>query len=232
MSCGIYKITNKENGHMYIGLSKNIERRFSDHKTKALNSKKQDDLDKVLYKAMRKYGVDNFTYEIIEECPEEQLKEREIYWIKYYNTYEDRNHYNETPGGDMPGEKSIHRGEEHGRAILTEEDVKFCRRCYAEGKRSRDIHNQYFYDKIDYDSFLKMWHGGTWKHVMPEVFKKNPHPGKYTNKDCEEIRRRFFEKKASYPFLSVRDFSKSEECYVGYGTLWKMLNTPEFYSNK
>lgn len=40
MSCGIYKITNKENGHMYIGLSKNIERRFSDHKTKALNSKK------------------------------------------------------------------------------------------------------------------------------------------------------------------------------------------------
>lgn len=98
MSCGIYKITNKINGHSYIGLSKGIEKRFSEHKSKAIHSNKKDDLDKALYRAMRKYGIDNFSYEIIEECPEEKLKEREIYWISYYNTYENREDYNETPG--------------------------------------------------------------------------------------------------------------------------------------
>ena len=79
MSCGIYKITNKINGHMYIGLSTNIEKRFQDHRNKAINSFKKEDKDKVLYKAMRKYGVDNFNYEIIKECSVDLLKEREIY---------------------------------------------------------------------------------------------------------------------------------------------------------
>lgn len=87
------------------------------------------------------------------------MKEREKYWIKYYNTYEDRNHYNETPGGDLPGKNTIHIGEDHGMAKLTEEDVKFCRQKYKEGLRSRDIHTKYFKDKINYSGFLRMWHG-------------------------------------------------------------------------
>ena len=195
MSCGIYKITNKINGHSYIGLSKDIEKRFSEHKSKAIHSNKKDDLDKALYRAMRKYGIDNFSYEIIEECPKEKLKEREIYWISYYNTYENREDYNETPGGDLPGSNTGHLGEDHGRAILTEKEVKYCRESYAEGKRSRDIYNElHLSDKMPYNSFLRMWHGKTWKHIMPEVFKYNPHPGKYTEEDCHEIRRRFFDR--------------------------------------
>lgn len=47
---------------------------------------------------------------------------------------------------------------------------------------------------MPYNSFLRMWHGKTWKHIMPEVFKYNPHPGKYTEEDCNEIRRRFFDR--------------------------------------
>lgn len=43
MSCGIYKITNKINGHSYIGLSNNIEHRFNDHKTKPFSSTRKDD---------------------------------------------------------------------------------------------------------------------------------------------------------------------------------------------
>lgn len=72
-----------------------------------------------------------------------------------------------------------------------------------------------------------MWHGTTWKHIMPEVFENNPHPGKYNQEDCSIIRERF--QKSG---LSLRKFVNTDECYVGYGTLWKMINTPEFYEGK
>jgi group I intron endonuclease len=229
ISCGIYKITNKINGHSYIGLSKNIERRFSDHKNKAFNSNKDEDKNKVLYKAFRKYGLDNFNFEIIEECSEDLLKEREIYWIKYYNTYLDKNHYNETPGGDLPGLKNVLQGEKHGMAKLTEEDIIFCRKAYQQGKRSREIWETYFYEKILYSGFLRMWHGRTWTHVMPEVFRKNPHPSKYGEKDCEIINSLWEENKNK---MSFRQFTDSELCYVGYGTAWNMINCPEKYQGK
>lgn len=226
MSCGIYKITNKINGHSYIGLSTNIEKRFKDH-VSHLNSKRKDEKNKALYNAFRKHGVENFDFEIIELCDKECLKEREIYWIKHYNTYEDKSHYNLTPGGDLPGENNVHKGEDHGMAMLTEKDVVFCRKSYQQGLRSRDIHTKYFKDKISYEGFLKMWHGQTWKHIMPKVFEKNPHRGKYNAKDRDYIREKFFESG-----LSIRAFQKSEECYVGYGTLYNMINNPHFYDNK
>lgn len=227
MTCGIYQIKNKINGHMYIGLSKNIEHRFNDHKTKPFSSNRKDDKEKVLYKAIRKYGVENFEFNILEICKEEELKNKERYWIAFYNTYKDRRHYNETPGGDLSGEKSIHRGEEHGMAKLTTEEVIFCRKSYQEGLRSRDIWNKYFSNKIPYDGFLKMWHGQTWKHIMPEVFNNNPHRGKYGEEDCKIINQRFKDSN-----LSLRAFVKSPECFVGYGTAWKMIHNPEFYEGK
>lgn len=227
MSCGIYKITNKINGHAYIGMSTNIERRFSDHKNKPFSSGREDDQNKVLYKAIRKYGVKNFSFEIIEICPKEKLKEREIYWIKYYNTYEDRNHYNETPGGDIPCKNTVHRGEEHGMAKLTEDDVRYCRECYRDGLRSRDIYEKSFSSKINWGGFKRMWHGQTWKHIMPEVFENNPHRGKYSATDRDIIVKLFQESG-----LSLNAFSKTDECFVGYGTLYKMVHNPSFYDNK
>lgn len=227
MSCGIYMIINSVNGHMYIGLSRDIEKRIKDHYSHGLNGARKDDLDKPLYKAFKKYGLDNFTWRILEECPEDKLKEREVYWIKYYNTYENREHYNETPGGDYPGYNTVHLGEDHGMTKLTTEDVIFCRKEYAKGSRSRDIYNKYFKDKINYGGFERMWHGQTWKHIMPEVFNTNPHRAKYGATDRDAIVKLFKESG-----LSLKAFSQTKECYVGYGTLWKMVNQPEFYDGK
>lgn len=213
--------------NMYIGLSKNIEQRIKEHFSHGINGKRKDDLDKPLYRAFKKYGIDNFEWNILEECSEDLLKEREIYWIKYYNTYENKEHYNETPGGDCPGRNTIHLGEEHGMAKLTTEDVIFCRNEYSKGSRSRDIHNKYFKDKINYGGFLRMWHGQTWKHIMPEVFKNNLHRAKYTEADRDIIVTLFKESG-----LSISAFSKTPQCYVGYGTLYKMIKKPEFYDGK
>ncbi len=173
---GVYKITNNINGHSYIGCSKDCEKRWSDHKTKSVNGKKKDELNKPLYLAIKKYGLSNFSFKIIGTCQENELAEKEIYWIKYYNTYENREHYNLTPGGNLPGKNNIHIGEKHGMAKLSEAEVIQCRKWYAEGKRANKIWEEHFKNKILNSGFQRMWHGKTWKHVMPEVFENNPHP--------------------------------------------------------
>lgn len=172
--CGIYVITNLINNKQYVGLSKDCHKRWADHYSKCYTSKRKDDLEKALYMAMRKYGRDNFSFQIIEECSEDNLAEREKYWIEQLHTYE--NGYNETRGGELSGPNNVHLGEEHGMAKLTEAEVIQCRKWYKEGLRSKDVWENNFKDKINYFGFQRMWHGQTWKHIMPEVFESNPHP--------------------------------------------------------
>ena len=95
----IYKITNDINEKIYIGKTESsIEKRFKEHCKDAFRDRNEK---RPLYSAMRKYGIENFHIELIEEtqCPED----REIYWIKYYNSY--KTGYNATLGGD--GKKYI-----------------------------------------------------------------------------------------------------------------------------
>lgn len=94
---GIYKITNKINGLVYIGQSVNIKRRWNNHKS-VYNNPNDHCYENYLYRAMRKYGIENFKFEVIEECDAQELNNREKYWIQYYDSY--HNGYNETCGGD------------------------------------------------------------------------------------------------------------------------------------
>lgn len=85
---GIYKITNKTNNKVYIGQSINIEQRWKTH------LKKSRILNTPLYQAMRKDGIENFLFEVIEECNQEQLNNKEKYWINYYNSTNSNKGYN------------------------------------------------------------------------------------------------------------------------------------------
>lgn len=59
----------------------------------------------MLYRAIRKYGLENFIFEIIETCPIQNLNERENYWIKYYNSNDTKFGYNLSLNGSE--DKSI-----------------------------------------------------------------------------------------------------------------------------
>lgn len=77
---GIYRITNQITGAVYIGQSIDMEKRWEQHKAAA--RKKPHSM---LYAAINKYGVDNFSFEPIEIITDlEDLDEAERRWIKYY----------------------------------------------------------------------------------------------------------------------------------------------------
>ena len=82
--CGIYKITNKLNSKVYIGKSINIYSRWSDHKRAAFKES-ADTYNRPLYKAFRAHGLENFTFEIIEQCSRQDLTHREQFWITSLN---------------------------------------------------------------------------------------------------------------------------------------------------
>lgn len=159
---GIYKITNKINNKCYIGQSIHIEQRWKEHKSKYQQNRKSD---LPLYKAFEKYGINNFIFEILEECSEDLLNEREKYWINFYNSLVHQNGYNIREGGDGTS------GENHPRHKLTEEDVKDIRIRYNNHQRCKEVEKLYF-NKIGHSGFSKIWKGQTWKHIMPEVYTK------------------------------------------------------------
>lgn len=97
MTCGIYKITNLVNQKSYIGQSRRIEVRWKEEQAASQNVNSVA-YNYLLSRAFRKYGLDNFSFEIIEVCNKEELNDREKYWIKYYHSF-GSDGYNQTPGG-------------------------------------------------------------------------------------------------------------------------------------
>lgn len=91
---GIYRITCLLDNKSYIGQAVSIGERFKQHIKCGLGI---DTPQNKLYQAMMKQGVENFTFEVIEECPSSELNKQEKYWIEFYqsNIYG----YNMSSGG-------------------------------------------------------------------------------------------------------------------------------------
>lgn len=95
---GIYSITNIVNYKKYIGQSVNIERRLSNHKWALKHNKHNNDH---LQKSFNKYGEDYFVFEIICECDQNQLDEREQFYIELYDCMNPHCGYNSESGGNL-----------------------------------------------------------------------------------------------------------------------------------
>lgn len=127
----IYKITNQINGKVYIGQTSKIDptKRWNEHRHAVIDP---DQKERPLYRAMRKYGIDNFKFEVIETVYEEDhttLNQREQYYIKKYNSFlysDDSNGYNLTLGGD-------------GHALIDEQEQLEIIKLYQEKQNIQDV---------------------------------------------------------------------------------------------
>ena len=91
----IYLISNDVNNKLYVGKTvSTIDIRYNKHISEAFTQHS----DYAIHRAMRKYGISHFKVTEIENCSLEEVSERERYWIKHYDSY--NNGYNETQGGE------------------------------------------------------------------------------------------------------------------------------------
>ena len=83
---GIYKVTNIKTNEIYIGKSTNVATRWVNHTKSAYGL--EGVADSQFQRALKQYGVQNFTWELVEAVPKDQLTTREKFYISFYNTTE------------------------------------------------------------------------------------------------------------------------------------------------
>jgi group I intron endonuclease len=99
----IYKISNTINDKVYIGMSSNPEYRRRTYISVVKNVPYDDKRVQFVQKAMKDIGIDNFIFEVFEECVSRvEALEREKYWIDYYKSADENFGYNISGGFIMP----------------------------------------------------------------------------------------------------------------------------------
>lgn len=150
MKTGIYKITNLINGHTYIGQSTDIERRWENHKIAAYN-KNDAGYMYPLYQAIRKYGIEQFSFEVLEECDYKLLNEKEMYYIQQYDTY--YHGYNQTLGGDCAT---------HSSKLTIEQVQEIQNKLLTQKYTLRALANEY---GVHTDTIRDINNGTTWAYL-------------------------------------------------------------------
>ena len=220
----IYCYTNLINNKKYIGQTINPELRYSAHKSNYKNPN-NNEYNSLLHQAFRKYGFENFKYEILAQDIEDIniLNDLEIYYIKYYNT-QIPNGYNIEGGGKNSSKPKTleHRKKEiWGQAKLTEEEVIELRKAYKAKKSPTEIYNQKYKNRLHYNSFLNIWSGRRYSLIMPEVFEKGRHT-KLNADIVRQIRKDREEQKLSYDKLALKySISKGTIADIIKGRTWK-----------
>lgn len=159
MSHLIYKHTNLVNGKIYIGqTSKTMEERWKQHLASKTFTK--------FSKALRKYGPDNWNHEILEYniATQELADEKEIYWIKKFNSFSNLG-YNLTNGGP-PIKDNIcewanhkvykidlkHYKDEYNEGNYCRKCRELARRCKNSINKDNELENSYGFDSSKYKS--------------------------------------------------------------------------------
>lgn len=154
----IYKITNLQNNKVYIGqTSTSLERRFRQHQIAAFTLQ----LKRPLYNAMRKYGIENFKIDLLEEVAPTEVSAREQFYIKLYESFAPLGKgYNATRGGE-------------GNILL---DYEYIYQLWHEGKSIAEISliigaNRYGIRGVlkalpDYNEFESRVRGNNYQHSL------------------------------------------------------------------
>ena len=153
----VYKITNVITGDFYIGSSKNVKRRWADHKCQSVWNRYPNN---PMYLDMNKYGLDKFSFQILEEVEIEQLKEMEQQFIETLKPTYNRNR---ADGWDV-------------------ERYKEWQEEYRKTDKSKEYQKQY---QLEYENQLCLYNGETLTlQALRSRFRKAgiPHPVKEAKK--------------------------------------------------
>jgi group I intron endonuclease len=97
----VYVIRNLINGKVYVGQTASPSQRKATH---FYNARKG--VARPLYASMRKHGIDNFAFEVLEECADEAINDREQHWVSHFDSFNPEKGYNLTSGGNQNFERS------------------------------------------------------------------------------------------------------------------------------
>lgn len=166
---GIYKFENTKTGKCYIGRSKNVFMRMCEHFRHSANDNDAN-LNSDFYKALRSSKFEDWTVELIYEISDiSEMLEKETYFIKKFDSV--ANGYNST---DRAYGGPINRGEEHGNALLTNDDVFDIREKYRMVCDPKEVYKEYA-DRVAYPTFINIWRGSTWRSIHSDVYTKESH---------------------------------------------------------
>ena len=210
----VYKITNRLNNKVYIGLTTvSLAERWRNHKASVGRVKRH------LYFAMEKYGVENFSIEELDSADDPvKLGKLERKYIKEYNSTDYRFGYNNTFGGET------NQLDGNPRARLTVEDIENIRKIYSEGLIGCKECWELYSDKISYSAFEKVYEGSTWKSIMPEVYtdeNKKKHKRKFKSLPGEKNGNAIL---SDSEVMEIREYYVDhplEECYKKFGNKFK-----------
>lgn len=207
MNGRIYCYTNLINNKKYIGQTIQEDNgRFNQHYSSAFNPRASD-YDTPFHRAIRKYGYDNFSLEILEANIHslEEMNELEAYYIKQLQSLTTQNGYNIESGGK--NSKKVFSVEHNknlslAKGSLTEEEVIQLRIAYKQKQSPKKIYDALYKDRLHYNAFLNIWSGRKYKHILPEYIEKGRHT-KISFEQAEEIRKKYAQGNMTYKKLSI-----------------------------
>lgn len=158
---GIYRIYNFVTGQSYIGQSEDIDARIRRH-LYCVSNKVADRYTTMVDIAIRDSGIENFKFEILEECAPDELDKKEEYYI---NLYDARNNgYNIIAGGQH------NIGESNPHSRLSSSDVYLIREAYNNHENPNSVYYKYFSTVMSLNSFFVVWEGKTWQNIHMDVY--------------------------------------------------------------
>lgn len=222
---GIYKFTNLKNNKVYIGKSTDIERRFQAHKRNHLNSNLAEYNTK-FYRALRKYGFESFSFEILEQdmlFTEEELNQKELFYIQFYKSTQDEYGYNIQNGGEQTG---VPRK-------ITEEQVLEIKHLLMNSSIAMTEIGEKFQIQTSMVSLINS--GKAWNYIGPTDYplRKNSfehnkgeqnNNSKITEIEVMDIRKRYVKESLDNIYIDYKDkLSYSGFKKVCYGTSFSHL---------
>lgn len=204
----IYRIWNDINNKSYIGKTElTIQKRWEQHKK---DSQRADFQNRPLYKAIRKYGIEHFHIEEVEQCDSKIVNSKEIYWIEYYGTF--KNGYNATLGGD-------------GKSYC---DYDLGYSLYKEGLTIKQISIQLNYD-VSTCRYILEGFGVTKEDRIKNGIKSLQKPIIQLDKNTEEVLNIFPSLQAACDYLGKQSSGHIPDVCRGkrktaYGYKWKYGN--------